>query len=176
MPRAAWTNAGVARPGNTQPMRSVSRITIHHDGMNAFTSVSQADAARRIEAIRGAHLARVSRRGEPWADIGYHYAVDPSGRVWEGRPSTLQGAHVEDQNEENLGIVMLGNYDKQSPTRAQTIALDAFVADRMKRYRVSIARVYTHQEIGRTACPGTSLQRYMTATRGIAGTMRLATA
>ena len=27
-------------------------------------------------------------------DVGYHYAVDRAGRVWECRPLTWQGAHV----------------------------------------------------------------------------------
>src|SRR5262245_23926092 len=29
LPRVAWTNAGVARPRNTQPMGAVAKITIH---------------------------------------------------------------------------------------------------------------------------------------------------
>lgn len=171
-PRSAWTSAGVARPGNTSSMAGVSRITVHHDGTTAFTATSDAEAARRLESIRRSHLARTSRRGEPWADIGYHFAVDPSGRVWECRPLGLQGAHVEDQNEHNLGVLVLGNYDKQSPTRAQTAALDAFIAAQMRQFGVPVQRVYTHQEIGKTACPGSSLQRYMIAARASGGGLR----
>jgi N-acetyl-anhydromuramyl-L-alanine amidase AmpD len=100
--------------------------------------------------------------------------IDPAGRIYEARPLQYQGAHVHLQNEQNVGIVHLGNYDKQAPTRAQAAALDAFVADLMKRHRIPITRVYTHQEIGRSACPGTALQRYMVAARGVAGSMRLA--
>lgn len=176
MPRSAWTSAGIARPRNVDDMNGVKRITIHHDGMTAFTSASQTDAARRLESIRVAHLGRVSKKGEPWADIGYHYAIDPAGRVWDARPIEKQGAHVEDQNEHNLGIVMLGNYERQTPSRAQTAALDAFVVAQMRTYRVPISRVFTHQEIGRTACPGTSLQRYMVATRASSGALRLTAA
>jgi hypothetical protein len=35
------------------------------------------------------------------ADIGYHYTIDPTGRIWEGRPVQYQGAHVKMNNEHN---------------------------------------------------------------------------
>lgn len=165
MPRAAWTSSGVARPRNINPMNGVQRITVHHDGMSPFTSTSQSDAARRIEQIRHAHIQRRAKSGERWADIGYHYLVDPAGRVWEGRGVQYQGAHVEDQNEHNLGIVVLGNFDRQQPTPAAMDALERMVAMQMKRYRVPITRVRTHQEMDSTRCPGESLQAFMNQVR-----------
>src|SRR5437762_8205698 len=98
IPRAAWARTGIARPYDIYPIGGINRITVHHDGMPPVTLRSQGDVASRIESIRQAH---VHARG--WADIGYHYVVDPSGRVWEGRPVRFQGAHVKDQNENNLG-------------------------------------------------------------------------
>lgn len=163
--RNSWTTA---RPilSDTKPMNGVSRITVHHDGMNAFTSTSQGAAAQRLEAIRRAH---VSSNG--WADIGYHFVIDPAGRVWEARPVSLQGAHVKDNNEHNLGVMMLGNYDQQSPSNASAKALDDFVAAMMRKYRVPVSRIYTHQEIKPTACPGRSLQYVMESTRSRGGSL-----
>lgn len=169
LPRSAWTRAGVANQSDINPMLPISRITIHHDGMDSFTSTSQADAARRLEMIRTAHT-----RQRKFADIGYHYVVDPGGRVWEARSVRYQGAHVQDNNEGNLGVMCLGNFDQHRPSSAQISALDRFVASQMKRYNVAINRVYTHQEINPTACPGRNLQSYMIATRGRTGNMRLA--
>ncbi|MGD9690346.1 MAG: peptidoglycan recognition family protein [Phycisphaerales bacterium] len=169
LPRSAWTRAGVARPRDINPMLPVSRITIHHDGMDAFTSASRSDAAARIETIRAAHVGQ-----RKFADIGYHYIIDPAGRVWEGRSTNAQGAHVQDNNEGNLGIMCLGNFDRHRPSAAQASALDRFVAAQMLRFRVPIGRVYTHQEINPTACPGRNLQSYMIATRATGGNMRLA--
>jgi len=68
----------------------------------------------------------------------------------------------------------LGNFDNQRPSGAQVAALDRFVASQMRRYRVPINHVYTHQEINPTACPGRNLQSYMVATRGSQGNMRYA--
>jgi hypothetical protein len=171
VPRSSWTRSGVARPGEINPMGRVTRITIHHDGIDAFSSQDANACARRIEQIRQSHVS-----GRRWADIGYHYIVDPAGRVWEGRNVRFQGAHVQDNNEQNLGILCLGNFDVQAPSSAQTQALDRLVVQQMRRYRVPIGRVYTHQEIRPTACPGRNLQRYMVATRSGSGALRLAIA
>lgn len=165
VPRSAWTRAQ-PKLSDTNRMNGVSRITIHHDGMTAFSSTSQSAAMSRLESIRNSH---VNTRG--WADIGYHFVIDPAGRVWEARPVALQGAHVADNNEHNLGVMVMGNYDTQSPTGASVKALDDFVTAMMHKYKVPVGRVYTHQELRPTACPGRSLQRVMESTRSRGGAL-----
>ena len=163
--RTQWTTS---KPSfrEADPMHGVSRITIHHDGMTPFIDISRTVAARRIESIRRVH---VNTNG--WADIGYHYIIDPAGRIWEGRPISLQGAHVKYNNPHNVGVMVLGNYEKQSPTNASLHALDGFVARLMRFYRVPVSRVYTHQELRPTMCPGRNLQRAMEYTRSRGGTL-----
>lgn len=159
--RASWAK-GQPMPTRMDRMTPIGRITVHHDGMSAFTSTSRSEAARRLESIRRSHLRR---RPQPFGDIGYHYAIDPAGRVWEGRPLSWQGAHVRAQNQGNIGIVVLGNYDNQSLNGAQKQALVRFLQDRMSRYGIRSNRLATHQEMAATACPGRSLQAFMEATR-----------
>ncbi|MBL9001382.1 MAG: N-acetylmuramoyl-L-alanine amidase [Phycisphaerae bacterium] len=166
VPRSAWTRATVIESRTTR-MPTVSRITVHHEG-NAFSGSDEYSAiARRLANIREGHIRR---RPEPFADIGYHFIIDPSGRIWEGRPIRYQGAHVEAQNEQNLGIMLIGNFDVQRPTQAQLISLESFLVDRMRFYRVPVSRVYTHRELKSTACPGRNLQSWMIAARSPAGT------
>jgi hypothetical protein len=160
--RSAWTSA----PPDTRsanPMRTISRITLHHEGASPFTATDNASVAARLEAIRKGHR----RRG--WADIGYHYVIDPSGRVWEGRDLRLQGAHVAQQNENNLGIMVLGNFEQQRPTNAATNRLDALVTECMRRHRVSVRNIYTHRELAATSCPGRYLQSHLVASRAGSG-------
>ncbi len=135
------------------------RITVHHDGMNTYTSTDYNATASRLEQIRVAHRAR------DFGDIGYHYLIDPAGRVWQGRPLEWQGAHVKATNQGNLGICMLGNYQQQSPNSMQLAALDRFVASRMRAYNIRVGNVFTHQELAPTLCPGTTLQAAMVSTR-----------
>jgi hypothetical protein len=163
-PRRQWASAGVA-VALADPMVAVRRITVHHDGMPPVRLASRGDVADRLELIRRAH------RNRGWADIGYHFAIDPQGNVWEGRPLVYQGAHVRDYNERNLGVLVLGNFDEQRPTREALDALDAFVSAQMSRFNIPLREVRTHQEFSITACPGRTLQRHMLDARSSRGAL-----
>jgi hypothetical protein len=178
IPRTRWTTAALANPANARPMNGVNRITVHHDGMGAFFSEDIDDSMKRLRSIRESHSHRNSKMGERWADIGYHYIIDRGGRVFEGRPLYYQGAHVEDENEHNIGVMCMGNFEIQTPSKIQTDRLDAFVASLMREHRISLRAVRTHKEwpSARTECPGANLQQYMTRTRGRGGAMALALA
>ncbi len=152
-PRSAWTSTGPMR-SRINPMRGVSRITIHHEGMpTAFTATGRDATRTRLELIRNSHVNH-----RKWADIGYHFIVDRAGRVWTGRSLAYQGAHVKNENENNIGVMCLGNFEIQTPSAAQVTALENFVRDLRRRYRVTEARIYTHRELGLTTCPGRNLQ------------------
>jgi hypothetical protein len=159
MPRSAWA-AGRPVPTLMRPMKPARYITVHHDGMRPFMGEHERAAAARLEAIRRGHRRR------NWGDIGYHFAVDRTGNIWEGRPIGFQGAHVKDHNEGNVGIVVLGNFDQQEPTSAQLLAVREQVNVLMRTYRIPLSRVRTHKEWAPTRCPGASLQRRMVAMRG----------
>lgn len=163
--RTSWTSAK-PKLWDTNPMGQISRITIHHDGMPTSIGAAKGDAADRLQRIRKVH---VSDNG--WADIGYHFAIDPAGRVWEARPLNLQGAHVRDNNEHNIGILVMGNFNDAIPTPAAERALVALIEANQLRYRIPVSRVRTHQEINPTECPGRNLQRYMVQARGSAGVL-----
>jgi hypothetical protein len=165
--RSEWAK-GEPKPWLADKMGSIYRITIHHDAIDSplpetNDRSSRAETAARLDSIRRGHLAR------GWADIGYHYAIDPSGQVWQGRPLGLQGAHVANQNQGNLGIVMLGNFERSKPTDRAIESLDRLIASEMRRYRVSLSEVRTHREMASTACPGRNLQRSMDRTRSNGG-------
>ncbi|MGH7291507.1 MAG: hypothetical protein ACREJT_09870, partial [Myxococcota bacterium] len=90
VPRSQWARIGVARGDEIYAMNGIRRITVHHDGMPPVSLSSMRQVGQRIEQIRQSHVV-----GRGWADLGYHYVIDPSGRVWEGRSIRYQGAHVK---------------------------------------------------------------------------------
>jgi N-acetylmuramoyl-L-alanine amidase len=87
------------------------------------------------------------------------------GRVWQLRSLAYQGEHVRNNNEHNIGIVVLGNFDMQPMTAQQKEKAKSFGMLVRKQYSLPIARVYTHQEIVSTECPGTGMQPYMVQVR-----------
>jgi hypothetical protein len=162
IPRSDWT----AYPPNFAQMRrmnGVQRITVHHTAWK-----TEADAwsptAGELEHIREFHSG-TGEKDRGWTDIAYHFVVDRAGRVWQARPLAYQGAHVKGRNEHNLGIVLLGNFDLQSPSAAQLIALSNFIVFVRGLYGVPLDEVYTHGELGKTGCPGKRLQAFMDRVR-----------
>jgi len=169
IPRNAWakSNPITSRMDRMLPVR---RITIHHTAIPASGLRSKGDVAGQIESIRQAHI---NRKGEPFGDIGYHYVIDPMGNVWEGRSLSYQGAHVSKQNENNLGIVCLGNFEMERPNDRQVRALHAFTAAQMRRFNVPLRDVRTHREMAQTACPGRNLQPVMNIARARGGVLAM---
>jgi len=157
--RANWASTGPARK-KVNPMRGVTRITVHHEGWKPVYFADTRSTADRIELIRTVHT-----RDRGWGDIGYHYIVDREGKVWEGRPIAYQGAHVRNNNEHNLGILVLGNFDKQTPSDPQLNGLVTSIKAFQTQHKVQKRRVFTHQEIVSTACPGKNLQNQMAGVR-----------
>ena len=146
-----WTKTiGHGVPGYVTPKNTVGAIVGNDDG--ELLLVQRSDS--------GVWLYPTG-----WADIGYHFVVDPSGRVWAARPLDRQGAHVKNENEHNLGILVLGNFEVQTPTPAAMTSLDALVVEAAMVNRVPLSNVRTHREWNPTACPGASLQAHMNRAR-----------
>jgi hypothetical protein len=148
-------------------MGRVTRITVHHSGLRD-DATQYADCAAMVKRMQRQH---VEDRG--WADIGYHFIIDRTGRVWEGRPLDLQGAHAgnTDANAGNVGVSLSGDFDSQQPTAKQKQSLRNVIECLMATYRVPPLRLATHQEVKRafrlpmTECPGKNLQAYVDALR-----------
>jgi hypothetical protein len=166
-PRSTWTN-GQPKMHLSKPMNGVQLITVHHDALNSAGKRGRAFAIDRLARVRREHLSRDAT----WVDIGYHYIIDPDGQVWEGRPLSIEGAHVARTNDHNMGIMVMGNFDEHRPTQAQIDTLDAFLVQQMTTHRVGVKNLYTHQELKSTACPGRNLQAYMRQTRASRGRVR----
>lgn len=75
---------------------STSKVILHC----SFTPLSmQVDAER----IRDWHVS-----GNGWSDIGYHIIIQPDSKLEWGRDLETIGAHVAGQNEDSIGICLVG--------------------------------------------------------------------
>jgi hypothetical protein len=152
IPRSRWASKPPVA-SRLRAMNGIARITVHHEGWKPVWFTDQPTTARRLERIRVSHLERLKA-----GDLGYHFVIDRAGTVWEGRPLKYQGAHVKSHNEHNLGIMVLGDFERQRPTAAQVATLTDTLARLARYYRVPASRIHTHQELGHTDCPGKYLQ------------------
>lgn len=157
--RSAW-GAMQPRPGRlTRATGRWTRITVHHSA-EAYgpvldgTAASSADAIRRIQA----HMMN----GLDYGDIGYHYLIDPQGRVFEGRSMAWQGAHAAGTNNvENIGVCVLGNFEETRPTPEALAALQRTLAWLQNTYRIPRAGVVAHRDLKNTLCPGRNLATWV---------------
>ena len=172
VPRAAWR----ARPVGTNINRATggwNRITIHHTAMDArhLYRASASSSAAELRLIQRQH-----QDANGWADIGYHFLIDPSGRVFEGRSLHWQGAHAgrdsatgRNFNEQNIGICLLGNFQTERPTPAALDSLEDLIATLSRQNGIARSSIYGHQHFKGTECPGRHLASWLTNyKRGIA--------
>ena len=158
--RSAW-DAKAADRSNLEPMVRPSRLTIHHSAMY-FRDTRPASCKAQLQMIQREHMGN---RG--YGDIGYHYLIDPSGRVWEGREMRWQGAHASgDNNIANIGVCLLGNFMRgrsgQGPTPAQVTSMQQLVVSLMARYRFGADAIHCHSDFKATECPGPLLESVVT--------------
>lgn len=159
LPRSMWARSGPDMK-RIEPMDGVRILTFHHSGdPKPFTTSDFGETAQHLEYVREYH------RDRNFNDIGYHFAIDRAGRVWQLRSLRFQGQHVRYNNEHNIGVVVLGNFDLQAMTIQQKEKVKTFGSLLRKQYSLPISRVYTHQEIVKTECPGDNMQPYMLAIR-----------
>ena len=135
----------------TGPSRSWRYIVLHHT----------AEDRGSVAGINNAHLQR------GWEGIGYHFVIGngngmPDGQVvptfrWRRQ---MHGAHAgpkprqKPYNEYGIGISLVGDFERHSPTRRQRLAARELVQWLRRRYGIDRARVIGHRDIRRTACPG----------------------
>ena len=177
--RAEWG----ARPprGSYTPRPPNNRCVIHHTAGEYVASepgkpgprwwrlaargIASARVRRAITAWEKQHAATITREVKAmqamqamhmsmgWVDLGYHYVVFPSGRIYEGRPDTVYGAHAKGGNDQ-IGFSFAGNYERDRPTIAALAAYQEW-HDHHK-----ITGVTGHYRVpgNATACPGKHLK------------------
>jgi N-acetyl-anhydromuramyl-L-alanine amidase AmpD len=150
--RSAWAPAAENR-GNLEPMGQPRRVTIHHSAMY-FRDTRPSVCAAQIQHIQKEHMGN---RG--YGDIGYHFLIDPAGRIWQGRDMKWQGAHASGiNNRQNIGICVLGNFLRgrggQGPNPAQLGAMRTLVRQLMQQYGFGADEVHCHSDFKPTECPG----------------------
>jgi len=122
-------------------------LVIHHSGtVDSETS--------SWEAIRHYHIHH-----NRWSESGYHFGVeDVDGivRVRIGRPTSRQGAHEVSFNRDYLGLVIVGDFDKQPPSEIHLEIASQLIIDisRFYNFPINSDTIKYHKDAGNRTCPG----------------------
>lgn len=148
--RSVWTDQK-PRLKRLYSAKNFDKITIHHTGASAIYHTNQNSVICDIDGVFTSHMNR------NYGDIGYHFILDYAGRIWEGRSLLYQGAHVCHHNRANIGIMLLGNFEKQQPSKLQLESMQKIVGSLKKKYKIAGKNIYGHRDIGQSLCPGKNL-------------------
>jgi hypothetical protein len=192
--RRAWARGG-APPHVAPEYGGVKLAFVHHtenpDGYSA------AAVPAMLRSIYEFH-----RFGHGWNDIGYNFAIDRFGRIWEARAGGIDepvvGAQAGGYNAYSTGIAILGTYSAQRISAAALAALEQLIAWKLSLHgvpceghvtvrvtakgavysrfpagaEVTLPRVAGHRDADSTDCPGDALYAELSSARN--GAARLA--
>lgn len=116
-------------------MREIAALVIHH-----------AAAVTTLEEIDKWHRAR------GWRGVGYHYVIEPDGRLRLGRREHEVGAHARGRNQDTIGICVAVDARDGIPS----VAWDQLVTltrDLVRRYALTVDDVIPHYDVSDTLCP-----------------------
>jgi hypothetical protein len=177
--RAAWGQSG-APPRFPPAYGSVKLAFVHHS--ETPNGYRPGDVPAIVRSIYQFH-----RFVRGWNDIGYNFAIDAFGRIWEARAGGVDepviGAQAGGYNLYSTGVVILGTFTSALPSSSALAALQRLLAWKLTLHgvpplgrvavrvdpsgagftrfapgaRVSLPRVAGHRDGDQTACPGNAL-------------------
>ncbi len=185
--RAAWAR-GHAPPRHAPEYGTVKVAFVHHsETPNGYGPGQVPSILRSIFVFH--------RYVRDYFDVGYNFAVDAFGRIWEARAGGIDqavlGAQAGGYNFESTGIVVLGSFSAAAPPPAALGALTALLAWKLALHgvpalgrvpvlvsadgasytpyapgsHVSLPRIAGHRDGDQTSCPGDALYARLPAIR-----------
>ncbi|MFE1104157.1 N-acetylmuramoyl-L-alanine amidase [Nocardiopsis alba] len=97
-----------------------------------------------------------------WADIGYNFLVDRSGKIYEGRGWTVAGAHAAPHNTTHIGVCFIGRDGDATP--AAKASIRRLYDEANRRSGRTLTRTWHGGLSGNsTSCPGADLRSWVRA-------------
>ncbi len=154
--RAEW---GARAPISAMQQHTPVRITVHH-------TATQPNAGRTLSK-KLQSLQRFSQSSErladgrlkvAWADVPYHFYIDATGGIGEGRAVRFVGdTNTRYDPSGHIGIVLEGNFEDAPPAPQQVEALVSLLVNLATTHNISPDVIAGHKHYAQTLCPGKHL-------------------
>jgi len=122
----------------------LNTVVMHHSALPV------SDGPREIQAK---HM-----HDKGYADIAYHFVLDPAGLIYEGRSLFVRGAHTGGHNTGTVCVCLMGNFEDAAPPAAQ--AASAQVLAQALKVQYALTHLAGHRDFqpDETVCPGKYLE------------------
>jgi len=131
-------------------------ITIHHAGVLWEAKTTPDKFVKNMQAW--------GQKEKNWPDLPYHFLIAPDGRIFEGRALAYEpDTNTKYELAGNIGVEMMGDFNRQRPSEAQLRSCVALVAWLAQELNVAPENIRGHNDAapGQTSCPGTDFYRYL---------------
>ena len=182
--RKGWGADESLRERDFAYTNTVKAAFIHHSATGNNYTCSQAPSL-----LRGIYRYHVVSNG--WRDIGYNFAIDKCGNIYEGRAGgvtkAVMGAHTLGFNTDSMGIAVLGTFTSSTPPAAAVTAIAKLTAWKLglfgrnpkgkvtlvsggsnkykKGVKVKLNVISGHRDGYITECPGSRLYKKLGTVR-----------
>lgn len=135
------------------PEASWRYLVIHHSGTFRGS----------VKSIHQEHRQRRDADGNPWLGIAYHFVIGNGEGMADGAVEAtfrwkeqIHGAHAGNSlvNARGIGICLIGDFEKQPPTKAQLRSLEELVRSLSAKHQIFRSGLIGHSSVRSTACPG----------------------
>lgn len=182
--RKGWGADEKLREKNFAYTKTVKAAFLHHTATGNNYSCRQAPSVLRS-------IYRYHVKSSGWRDLGYNFAIDKCGNIYEGRAGgvakAVLGAHTLGFNTNTTGIAVIGSYSTVNPPKAAVSAISRLAAWKLglhgrnpsgtttlksgggnlykKGANVRLRVISGHRDGFATACPGSRLYKKLGTTR-----------
>ncbi|MFF1381423.1 peptidoglycan recognition protein [Streptomyces sp. NPDC058308] len=129
--RRGWGANEKLRERNFAYTKTVKAAFLHHSASGNNYRCSQAGSVLRS-------IYRYHVKSSGWRDVGYNFAVDKCGNIYEGRAGGVAkpvlGAHTRGFNANTTGIAVIGSYGTAKPPKAALKAVARLTAWKLGLY------------------------------------------
>lgn len=168
--RDIWRK-NLAAPIVVPTCTDAEHIIIHHSAIEN----SSMDYMQQVQFIYDLHT-----KSNEWDDIGYNYLIALDGSIYEGRDGqgvcqddNLKGAHFCAKNNNTMGVCLMGNFNKSTPSEAMINSLIKLISWKLKKEDISpyavlefpknsgnqLPVIVGHRDGCNTECPGSQLYK-----------------
>ena len=125
IPQEDWRK-GLPEPSYNPIKQDNNHVIVHHSAGNTGDTNTR-------QVIRNIYLYHTNVNG--WSDIGYNFVIGVNGRIYQARDGLgevkdhrVKGAHFCGKNSGTMGVALVGNFEKGSPTTSAIQSLKGLLA------------------------------------------------
>jgi hypothetical protein len=136
--------------------QKVIGVILHHTGVLRNRSISLPSKMQNLQAFsQQAGLVSPGHSKPVWPDVPYHFYIDASGQIAQGRDENFAGdTNTGYDTSGYIQIVIEGDFEKEKPDPTQLTAARELLAWILISRNLPRESITVHKDHAPTTCPG----------------------